>query len=57
MQERKSNIKDFIGVYDGYIPDEACDQAIELRYFQDLPPKEQLKISKMTNNYFVQEMF
>jgi hypothetical protein len=30
MQERKSNIKDFIGVYDGYIPDEACDQAIEL---------------------------
>jgi hypothetical protein len=30
MQERKNNIKDFIGVYDGYIPDEACDQAIEL---------------------------
>jgi hypothetical protein len=30
MQERKSNIKDFIGVYDGYIPDKACDQAIEL---------------------------
>jgi hypothetical protein len=30
MQERKSNIKDFIGVYDGYIPDETCDQAIEL---------------------------
>jgi hypothetical protein len=30
MQERKSNIKDFIGVYDGYIPDEACDKAIEL---------------------------
>ena len=30
MQERKSSIKDFIGVYDGYIPDEACDQAIEL---------------------------
>jgi hypothetical protein len=30
MQERKSNIKDFIGVYDGYIPDEACDQVIEL---------------------------
>lgn len=30
MQERKSNIKDFIGVYDGYIPEEACDQAIEL---------------------------
>ena len=30
MQERKSNIKDFIGVYDGYIPDEACDRAIEL---------------------------
>jgi len=30
MQERKSSIKDFIGIYDGYIPDEACDQAIEL---------------------------
>jgi len=30
MQERKSNIKDFIGIYDGYIPDEACDEAIEL---------------------------
>jgi hypothetical protein len=30
MQERKSSIKDFIGVYDGYIPDEACDQGIEL---------------------------
>jgi hypothetical protein len=30
MQDRKSNIKDFIGIYDGYIPDEACDQAIEL---------------------------
>ena len=30
MQERKSSIKDFIGVYDGYIPDEACDQTIEL---------------------------
>ena len=30
MQERKINIKDFIGIYDGYIPDEACDQAIEL---------------------------
>jgi hypothetical protein len=30
MQERKNSIKDFIGVYDGYIPDEACDQAIEL---------------------------
>ena len=30
MQERKSNIKDFIGVYDGYIPDQACDEAIEL---------------------------
>jgi len=30
MQERKINIKDFIGVYDGYIPDEACDQAIGL---------------------------
>ena len=30
MQERKSNIKDFIGVYDGYIPEEACDQAVEM---------------------------
>lgn len=30
MQERKSSIKDFIGIYDGYIPDEACDQAIQL---------------------------
>lgn len=30
MQERKSSIKNFIGVYDGYIPDEACDQTIEL---------------------------
>ena len=30
MKERKSSIKDFIGIYDGYIPDEACDQAIEL---------------------------
>jgi hypothetical protein len=30
MQERKSNIKDFIGVYDGYIPDQACDEAMEL---------------------------
>ena len=30
MQDRKSSIKDFIGIYDGYIPDEACDQAIEL---------------------------
>jgi len=30
MQERKISIKDFIGIYDGYIPDEACDQAIEL---------------------------
>jgi len=28
-----------------------------IRYFQDLPLKEQLKISKMINNYFVQEMF
>lgn len=30
MQERKSSIKDFIGIYDGYISDEACDHAIEL---------------------------
>ena len=30
MQERKSSIKDFIGIYDGYIPDQACDEAIEL---------------------------
>jgi hypothetical protein len=30
MQEKKVNIKDFIGVYDGYIPDQACDEAIEL---------------------------
>ncbi len=30
MKNRSSVIKDFIGVYDGYIPDEACDQAIEL---------------------------
>jgi hypothetical protein len=30
MQERKNSIKDFIGVYDGYVSDEACDQAIEL---------------------------
>lgn len=30
MQEKKVNIKDFIGVYDGYIPDEACNEAIEL---------------------------
>jgi len=30
MQERKSSIKDFIGIYDGYILDEACDKAIEL---------------------------
>jgi hypothetical protein len=30
MQQRKSSIKDFIGIYDGYIPDEVCDQAIEL---------------------------
>jgi hypothetical protein len=30
MQEKKSNIKDFIGVYDGYIPNSACDEAIEL---------------------------
>ena len=30
MQERKSSIKDFIGVYDGYISDESCDQTIEL---------------------------
>jgi len=29
-QEKISNIKNFIGVYDGYIPEEACDQAIEL---------------------------
>jgi hypothetical protein len=36
MQERKNSIKDFIGVYDGYIPDEACDQAIELfKKYQD----------------------
>ena len=27
---RENKIKDFIGVYDGYIPDEACDQAIEI---------------------------
>jgi len=30
MQEKKVNIKDFIGIYDGYIPDQACDEAIEL---------------------------
>jgi len=30
MLDKKNNIKDFIGIYDGYIPDEACDQAIEL---------------------------
>lgn len=30
MQEKKNNIKDFIGIYDGYIPDEACNTAIEL---------------------------
>ena len=30
MQERKNSIKNFIGIYDGYIPDQACDQAIEL---------------------------
>jgi hypothetical protein len=30
MLERKNNIKDFIGIYDGYIPDGACDEAIEL---------------------------
>jgi len=30
MKLKKNNVKDFIGVYDGYIPDEACDQAIEL---------------------------
>jgi hypothetical protein len=30
MKEKKNNIKDFIGIYDGYIPDEACDQVIEL---------------------------
>jgi hypothetical protein len=30
MQEKKVEIKDFIGVYDGYIPDQACDSAIEL---------------------------
>jgi len=30
MQDKKNSIKDFIGIYDGYIPDEACDQAIEL---------------------------
>jgi hypothetical protein len=36
MQEKKNSIKDFIGVYDGYIPDEACDQAIELfKKYQD----------------------
>ena len=28
--QRENKIKDFIGVYDGYIPEEACDQAIEL---------------------------
>jgi len=30
MEERKNSIKDFIGVYDGYIPDQACDDAIDL---------------------------
>jgi len=30
MDDRKNNIKNFIGVFDGYIPDQACDQAIEL---------------------------
>jgi len=30
MQEKKVQIKDFIGIYDGYIPDQACDEAIEL---------------------------
>ena len=30
MQEKKNSIKDFIGIYDGYIPDQACDEAIEL---------------------------
>jgi len=30
MQEKKNSIKDFIGIYDGYISDEVCDQAIEL---------------------------
>lgn len=28
--QRENKIKDFIGIYDGYIPEEACDQAIEL---------------------------
>ena len=30
MQEKKNSIKDFIGVYDGYVPDQACDEAIKL---------------------------
>lgn len=30
MIKRENNLKNFIGVYDGYIPEEACDQAIEL---------------------------
>jgi len=30
MLDKKNNINNFIGIYDGYIPEEACDQAIEL---------------------------
>ena len=33
MKERKANLKDFIGIYDGYITQEECNKAIKL--FED----------------------
>ena len=61
MLDKKNNINNFIGIYDGYIPEEACDQAIELfkntmnliKLGQDFQVKKVLKIKNKINNYFV----
>ena len=33
MENRKKEIKNFIGIYDNYIPESACDEAI--KFFEE----------------------
>jgi hypothetical protein len=51
MQERKIDIKNFIGVYDGFIPDIECDKAIDFFEKQNLLNKSYDRLQSENASY------
>ena len=52
MRQKKEEIKDFIGVYDNYIPDMMIDQLIELFNTHQLEKKTYTRLSENSLDFF-----